>query len=120
MKQFFSLLVLGVVVTGAALFVLAGLRPYFVRASAVTVEPVLMPAPTVRKARRMVPVRRLNGGDNGAITSYDAALIAGYAAGTISLNSVQRRVADVSDDGTISSFDAAMVGRYAVFGGKPR
>ena len=54
------------------------------------------------------------GGQNGAITSFDAALIAQYAVGAISFDAAQQTVADVSGVGGISSFDAALIARYAV------
>lgn len=52
-----------------------------------------------------------SGGANG-ITSFDAAKISQFAAGTISLTENQLIVADVSNNGTISSFDAAQVAKY--------
>ena len=54
------------------------------------------------------------GGQNGAITSYDAALVAQYAVGNIVLDGAQQIVADVSGVGGISSYDAALIGHYAV------
>lgn len=54
------------------------------------------------------------GGVNGAITSFDAALVAQYAVGAVSFTSAQQSVSDVSGDGSVSSFDAAEVARYAV------
>jgi len=53
------------------------------------------------------------GGVNGAISSFDAATVAMYAAGTITLSPAQLIVADVSGNGTISSFDAGQIARYA-------
>ncbi len=53
------------------------------------------------------------GGQNGAITSFDASLIAQYSVGNLSLDANQKIVADVSGAGGISSFDASMVARYA-------
>ncbi len=54
------------------------------------------------------------GGVNSSISSFDAALVAQYAASVITLSTAQRAAADVSGDGGISSFDAALVARYAV------
>jgi hypothetical protein len=53
------------------------------------------------------------GGQNGALTSFDASLIAQYSVGNLSLDANQKIVADVSGTGGISSFDASMVARYA-------
>ncbi|MBK8465801.1 MAG: hypothetical protein IPL32_08220 [Chloracidobacterium sp.] len=55
-----------------------------------------------------------SGGINSAIGSFDAALIAGYASGTVSLSPVQLASSDASGGGGVSSFDAALVARYAV------
>ena len=52
--------------------------------------------------------------DNGAITSFDAALIAQHAVGAISLSPNQRIGGDVSGNGQVTSFDAAKVSQYAV------
>lgn len=54
------------------------------------------------------------GGQNAAITSYDAALIARYVAGLITLTPNQRLAADASGDGQITSYDAALVGNFGV------
>ena len=54
------------------------------------------------------------GGQNGAITSFDAAKIAQHVVGGITLSSTQQTVADVSGNGNISSFDAGLVAGYAV------
>jgi hypothetical protein len=54
------------------------------------------------------------GGVNGAITSFDAALVARNAVGATVFDAAQQTSADVSGDGTVSSFDAAEVARYAV------
>ncbi len=53
------------------------------------------------------------GGQNGAVTSFDASLIAQYSVGNIGLDTNQQIVADVSGAGGISSFDASLVARYA-------
>ena len=52
------------------------------------------------------------GGDNGAITSFDAAKIAQYVTGAVSFTAAQQTVADVSGIGGVSSFDAALIARY--------
>jgi len=54
-----------------------------------------------------------SGGSNGAITSFDAAKVAQFVSGGISLTSAQQSVADVSGTSGISSFDAALIARYA-------
>lgn len=54
------------------------------------------------------------GGNNGSISSFDAAKIAQFVVGSASLNPTQRIVADVSGNGNISSFDAGLVGSFAV------
>jgi hypothetical protein len=53
------------------------------------------------------------GGQNGAITSYDAAQIAQYLTGNIPFFGYQAAVADVSGSGGLSSYDAALIARYA-------
>ena len=53
------------------------------------------------------------GGVNGSITGFDAARIAQYLTGSISLTSAQQSVADVSGVGGVSSFDAALIARYS-------
>jgi len=55
-----------------------------------------------------------SGGINSAVGSFDAALVAGYASGTLSLSPVQLASADASGGGGVSSFDAALIARYAV------
>lgn len=55
-----------------------------------------------------------SGGQNGAITSFDAARIAQHAASINLLTGSQLIVADVSGNSTISSFDAGQVARYVV------
>jgi len=59
------------------------------------------------------------GGVNASISSFDAALIAQYAASVISLSPAQVTAADVTGDSGVSSFDAALVARYAVAAGPP-
>jgi hypothetical protein len=60
-----------------------------------------------------------SGGQNGSITSFDAARIAQYVTGNTSFTAAQAAVADVSGAGGISSFDAALIGRYAAALGAP-
>lgn len=57
-----------------------------------------------------------NGGQNAAISSFDAALIGQHVGGPPlpHLTGNQLIVADVSGNGTLSSFDAAMVASYVV------
>jgi len=55
-----------------------------------------------------------SGGQNGAITSFDAGRISQHVVGGAVLTPAQLTVADVSGAGGISSFDAALVARYAV------
>jgi len=59
------------------------------------------------------------GGVNGAITGFDAGLIAQYIVQLISLNPTQLSVANVSGSGGISSYDATLIARYAVSVGPP-
>jgi hypothetical protein len=59
------------------------------------------------------------GGVNGAITGFDAGLIAQYTVQLITLSPTQLSVADVSSSGGVSSFDATMIARYAVGIGSP-
>ena len=59
------------------------------------------------------------GGVNGAITGFDAGLIARYAVQLIMLNPTQLAVANVSGSGGVSSFDATLIARYAVSTGPP-
>jgi hypothetical protein len=58
------------------------------------------------------------GGVNGALSSFDAALVAQHVAGPPQphLAGNQVIVADVSGNGTISSFDAGMIANYVVSG----
>jgi hypothetical protein len=55
-----------------------------------------------------------SGGDNGAVSGFDAAKIAQFVVGNATLNSTQQTVADVSGTGGITSFDAALIARYTV------
>jgi Cohesin domain/Dockerin type I domain len=55
-----------------------------------------------------------SGGQNGSITSFDAARIAQYIVGNAAFSTTQQLVADVSGAGGISSFDAALVAKYAI------
>jgi len=59
------------------------------------------------------------GGQNAAITSFDAARVAQYVTGNTTFTAAQATVADVSGAGGISSFDAALIGRYAAAFGPP-
>ncbi|MBK8466779.1 MAG: VCBS repeat-containing protein [Chloracidobacterium sp.] len=54
-----------------------------------------------------------DGGVNGSITSFDAAKITQYVAGTNTLNTTQLLVSDVSGNSGISSLDAAMLAKFA-------
>ena len=54
------------------------------------------------------------GEDNGAVSAFDASLIAQHVIGLTVLNAAKQTAADVSGDGTISSFDAGLIARYAV------
>lgn len=54
-----------------------------------------------------------SGGQNGAITGFDAARIAQYLTGSITLTGAQQLVADVSGVGGLTSYDSAMIARYA-------
>jgi len=58
-----------------------------------------------------------SGGQNDAITSFDAARIAQHVTGNVFLTGNQLLVADVSNNGDISSFDAAQVGGYVISSG---
>ena len=60
----------------------------------------------------MTPTK--SGGQNGSISSFDAAKIAQFVVGAASLDPAQQIVADVSGNGNISSFDAALVATWAV------
>lgn len=55
-----------------------------------------------------------SGGQNGSITSFDAAKIAQFVVGTTTLNATQQSVGDVSGNGGLSSFDAGQIASYAV------
>ena len=52
--------------------------------------------------------------ENGAVTSFDAALIGQAAVGSTELSPNQVIAADVSGAGGVSSYDAALVAQYAV------
>ena len=60
-----------------------------------------------------------SGGENGSISSFDAAKISQYVTGNTSLTSAQSTVADVSGTSGISSFDAALIARYVASLGPP-
>ena len=60
-----------------------------------------------------------SGGENGSISSFDAAKISQYVTGNTSLTSAQSTVADVSGTSGISSFDAALIARYVASLGSP-
>ena len=51
---------------------------------------------------------------NGAVTSYDAALIARSAVGLIEFTAGQRMAGDVTGNGEITAYDAAHVAQFAV------
>ena len=51
---------------------------------------------------------------NGAVTSYDAAIVARSAVGLTELTAGQRVAGDVTGNGEVSSFDAAYVAQFAV------
>ncbi len=55
-----------------------------------------------------------SGGQNGSISSFDAARISQHVVGATVLNANQLVVADVSGAGGVSSFDSALVASYAV------
>ena len=55
-----------------------------------------------------------SGGQNGSISSFDAAKISQHVVGATTLNATQLIVADVSGAGGVSSFDSALVASYAV------
>lgn len=55
-----------------------------------------------------------SGGAGSSVGSFDAARIAQFVVGSISLNTTQRIVADVSGNSNITSFDAGLVGAWAV------
>jgi hypothetical protein len=52
--------------------------------------------------------------DNGAVTSFDATLIARHSVGLTNLTTNQEIAADVSGAGGVSSYDAALVAQFAV------
>jgi hypothetical protein len=52
--------------------------------------------------------------DNGAVTSFDAVIIARAAVSEIVLSANQRIAADVTGNGQVTSFDASCVAQYAV------
>jgi hypothetical protein len=60
-----------------------------------------------------------SGGQNGSITSFDAARIAQFVTGNITFTPAQQIVADVSGSSGVSSFDAALIARYAASLGPP-
>ena len=55
-------------------------------------------------------------GDVNGISSFDASLVAQFAAGLIQLSPNQRIAADASGNGTISSFDASLIAQAAAGG----
>jgi subtilisin family serine protease len=55
-----------------------------------------------------------SGGQNGAVSSFDAARIAQYIVGNTTFSAAQQTVADVSNAGGISSFDAGLIARFAI------
>ncbi|MBK8466613.1 MAG: hypothetical protein IPL32_12345 [Chloracidobacterium sp.] len=60
-----------------------------------------------------------SGGENGSLSSFDAARISQYVTGNITLTSAQLTVAEVSGTGGVSSFDAALIARYVASLGSP-
>lgn len=50
--------------------------------------------------------------ERGAITVYDAALVAQFAADLITLSEYQQKAADVSDNAEITEYDAALIAQY--------
>lgn len=60
-----------------------------------------------------------SGGENAAISSFDAARIAQHVVGGANLTATQMTVADVSGSNDVSSFDAAMIARYVASQGSP-
>lgn len=56
----------------------------------------------------------LGGNDLSAVTGQDAAAIAQYSVGSLSLSPRQRVAGDVSNNGSVTSFDAALVSQKAV------
>jgi hypothetical protein len=59
------------------------------------------------------------GGENGSITSFDAARIAQYVSGNTNFTPAQKTVGDVSGNSELSSFDAALIARYVASVGSP-
>lgn len=55
-----------------------------------------------------------NGKADGAVSSFDASMIAQYAAGMRTFTPLQMLAADVSGDGDVTSFDAALAGQLSV------
>lgn len=55
-----------------------------------------------------------NGKADGAVSSFDASMIAQYAAGIRSFTPIQILAGDVSGDGEVTSFDAALAGQLAI------
>lgn len=54
------------------------------------------------------------GGDNGAVSAFDAAMIAQHVTGLTHLTGNQAIVADVSGNGNITSFDAGNIANFVV------
>jgi hypothetical protein len=57
---------------------------------------------------------RKRGGHNGAITAFDAALVAQHVAGLITLNSRQLIAADANGTGVVAANDASQIARFDV------
>jgi hypothetical protein len=57
---------------------------------------------------------RKRGGHNGAITAFDAALVAQHVAGLITLNARQQIAADANGTGMILANDASQIARFDV------
>jgi hypothetical protein len=56
------------------------------------------------------------GGQNGAVSAFDAALVQQYVVGNSILDTTQQIVGDVSGAGGLSSYDAALIANFAVAG----
>lgn len=57
---------------------------------------------------------RKRGGHNGAITSFDAALVAQHLVGLITLNARQLIAADANGTGAVVTNDASQIARFAI------
>jgi hypothetical protein len=57
---------------------------------------------------------RKRGGHNGAITSFDAAMVAQHLVGLITLNARQLIAADANGTGAVATNDASQIARFAI------